>query len=169
MLSKSISLRSAVGQVGRGFRRKISSAQTKLEHRIRLVFVGRDLLDDVSIEATPGLEGVLSGSLNPESRKMTVRRTMKRRTRTFAARQRAREQSTSPLYPPPAAGPWLQRALVGGGSIAIIATLALAWLSKPAPSAVFAYLIAAFSAIALGVGFGHSVTDLPMLHRGRGR
>ena len=100
---------------------------------------------------------------------MTVGRTMKPRVRTLTAARQAGEKSTSPLTPPPAAGPWLQGALVGGGTIAIIATLALIWFSAPAPSAVFAYLIAGFSAIALGVGFSHSLTDLPMLHGGRRR
>jgi hypothetical protein len=99
---------------------------------------------------------------------MTVGRTMKPRVRTLTAARRAGEKSTSPLTPPPAAGPWLQRALVWGGSIAIIAILALIWFSEPAPSVVFGYLIAGFSAIALGVGFSHSLTDLPMLHRTRG-
>jgi hypothetical protein len=58
---------------------------------------------------------------------------------------------------------------MGGGSIAIIATVALAWLSAPAPSAVFGYLISGFSAIALGVGFGHSLSDLPLLRWRRAR
>ena len=109
------------------------------------------------------------GGLTLEWRKMSVGRTMKPRVRTLTAPQRTGEKSTSPLTPPPAAGPWLQGALVGGGSIAIIATLALIWFSTPAPSVVFGYLIAGFSAIALGVGFSHSLTDLPMLHMGRAR
>jgi hypothetical protein len=37
----------------------VQRAQAKLQHRIRLVFLGRDLRDDVAIEAAPGLERIL--------------------------------------------------------------------------------------------------------------
>jgi len=37
----------------------VQRAQTKLEHPQRFLFMARDLLDDIAIEATPGLEGIL--------------------------------------------------------------------------------------------------------------
>ena len=43
----------------------VERAQAELEHPLRLVLVGRDLLDDLAIEAAPRLERVLLGVAEP--------------------------------------------------------------------------------------------------------
>lgn len=77
--------------------------------------------------------------------------------------------STSPLTPPAAAGPRLRRALVGSGSIVVIASLVLAWVSPSALSAALGYLFAGSSAIALGLSFGHSLGEPLVLYWARAR
>ena len=57
MFWKSISFRSAVGHVGIGFLiEDVERAQAELEHPLRLLLVGRDLLDDLAIQAALRLE-----------------------------------------------------------------------------------------------------------------